>query len=693
MSRSLRKTGLVALLLFAVALAVRLYRLDAQSLWLDEGSTWQMIQSGWLSLFGELFYPPAGYPLYHVLLKAWVAIAGDSEWALRLPSALAGAATAPMLYLLAYELARDVPTVSERAARWYGVAPVALLIVSPFAIWYAQDAKVYSLLLLWSTVLLWLVLRAVRAPTRQAWLVFLAVAVLGVFVHRLAVLLVLGGWLAVLLVRPRVWGGFTPRMQVVLLVVAAVLTLGAMGYGLDSDLAATGAYIAADPLTAVGLAFVRFSIDRGPGQFPWWWLVPWAMLAVLGGATLLYTAVRGERVLRGRARVLLAVLLLPLLLFLTQLAFTRLYETRYLMMLYPVWLLLLTFPLLALPTLQPRPALRLHALSPLLVVGALLVLAASSGVLSLRQPQYGLFSGDPVKEQFREAIETLATNAHPDDAIILHPIYLQPLYDYYMHRFSRDEPPPTIGFAAFKHLQTAFNQRDWDQARRDKLAGYLRSWLLIAPEHAATVDRPVAASDEYGLVGLYYRYSREQQKWSCGIWRHNGAHLYCQDSPEAYITGAEATPATLLPADFGGELWLKGYTLKATVGDNPGVYRAGGTLPITLFWDVPQPPSQNYVMFLHLCQQCDAPPPASSDGEPLQGYLPTTTWTPGNPVHDERTVVLPADLPPGEYQLLLGMYRPDMPTEADRIPITSDAAPVLSPQRLLLTTIQIVNDE
>src|SRR5262249_20178175 len=84
-----------ALLLFALGLALRLYRLGAQSLWLDEGSTWSEVTGrtgkGWLALLAELFSKDAAYPLYHVLLKAWVAVVGDSEWALRFPSALAGA--------------------------------------------------------------------------------------------------------------------------------------------------------------------------------------------------------------------------------------------------------------------------------------------------------------------------------------------------------------------------------------------------------------------------------------------------------------------------------------------------------------------------------------------------------------------------------------------------------------------------
>ena len=60
----------------------------------------------------------------------------------------------------------------------------------------------------------------------------------------------------------------------------------------------------------------------------------------------------------------------------------------------------------------------------------------------------------------------------------------------------------------------------------------------------------------------------------------------------------------------------------------------------------------------------------------------------GDPVHDERTVALPADLPPGRYTLLLGVYPAGNPSEQARLPVAS-AAPVLGGTRLVLGEIEI----
>ena len=60
-------------------------------------------------------------------------------------------------------------------------------------------------------------------------------------------------------------------------------------------------------------------------------------------------------------------------------------------------------------------------------------------------------------------------------------------------------------------------------------------------------------------------------------------------------------------------------------------------------------------------------PVAQQDSEPVGGLRPTTTWDEGEVVHDRVGVLLPTDLPAGEYQILVGMYRPE---SGERLPIT-----------------------
>jgi uncharacterized membrane protein len=714
-------TLLVGIVLFVVALLLRFYNLGGQSLWLDEGSTWQTIQQGWGILLAELFSPVSAYPLYHVLLKGWAILAGESEWALRFPSAVAGAAAVVALYVTALECGR----AKEGEPQWrlegssYPLVAAVLMLVSPFAIWYAQEVKVYSLFLLIATLCVWAFLRALRVQTQRAWLLYGGIALTSVFVHRFAILLLIAAYAALLLVQGDEQedrqtdrqddNHLNKRVSInrltgwLLFLVVAIGMVAAMVLGLGSEGASTGAHIPAGPGLALWLTIVRFSLDRGPGEFPWWWLVPFAVLMVWGLAAMVNDLRPSRAAVRALPRrvllVLLCFLIVPLLLFLAQLVFTRFYETRYLMLIFPVWVLVLAYPLLSAPSapsvpsapsapIPPRRGIRqyAHPLFPLMGVGAAVVVS----IAGLFQSQLGLYSGDPVKEEFRAAFRVLAQQVHPDDVIVLHPAYMQPLYNYYMPRFTTDSPPDPALFAAFKQGQTEFTRRDWHAARRETFAGHARSFLVISPDHARTVDIPNAYyGDEYGLVGIYFQFSEQEKKWLCGNWRFQGVHLFCQESPEMYVTGEELLPQTPLPDTwFGEHLQLLGYTLKPTTPAGVGEYRAGGTIPISLFWEVSEQIDEKYSVFLHLCQDCSMPPVASDDGQPLGGYLPTSVWLPRNPARDDRALHVPPDTPPGRYTLLLGLYPPDTPAPEARLPVRGGQ--VLDNHRLVLGEVEIV---
>ena len=659
-----------AFILFLFALALRLYRLEAQSLWLDELNTWWLVHTqSWGALWAEMWRGESAYPLYHLLLKAWIALAGDGEWALRFPSALAGALAVPVVALAASELSSKQKAAPPSS---FILHPSSfILLVSPFAIWYAQDVKTYSLLLLTSALTVWLLLRALRRDDRASWLAFLAVALASLFVHRFAALLLVGcaaGWLWARAARlPRAASAVGAA-----LIVTSALALGwQMVGGMGSEGATTGAHIPATPAQAALITLWRFVLDRGPNEAPWPLLLPALALALWGAALLLRDAWRGST----PARALVCCGALPAALFLAQLAWTRLYEPRYLMIVFPCWVLLLSYPFARREARGAALSFILHPSSFILLAG---VLAASA--FALFQPDKGLWSGAPVKEQYREAVRYLVRRANPRAAVVLHPEYLRTAWSYYAPRFSRDPLPAPIAFDAFKQGQKEYSQKDWDASRARALRGYDRGYLLIAPPHAKTVDPP-QPDDEYGLVGLFYQYP--QNAWSCGGERFSGVHVLCVAFPETF--GAEARPEPQVPlaAIFGGTILFQGYTI-APFG---GKLRPGGVLPITLFWDVKQQPAEDYSVFLHLCQDCALPPVASNDGPPLGGGLPTSVWKPRKPVHDERAIVLPSNLPPGRYTLLLGLYRPGDATLSARLPVSG--ARTLEGNRVVLGEIVI----
>ncbi len=436
------------------------------------------------------------------------------------------------------------------------------------------------------------------------------------------------------------------------------------------------------------------------------------------------------------AIALLCLLLAPVLLFAAALAFAPIYESRYTAVAFPAWVLLLAYPFGRRPTADDRPrnggtaeaaewprqrtthnGQRISSRSRFSVLGSAvqrfsgsaaqrfsgsrlsissyLVILSSCLLVNaavLLQPQHGMFSGAPVKEQWREGIGDLARRAHPDDLVIVQPYYVMPMWAYYAPRVTPDPLPQPAIFTNFGEGDCAVvyaerpgeiakcYQRRYEQDFNRRAAGKKRMLMLIAPEHARTVDPPktldqlraeAAAAgqpaperpDRYGWLGLRFQFAGDQRTWPCGGSgdAYIGVEVMCASFPEFYETGDIPQPGIKLEAVFGGELALRGYTI-APAGS---ALRPGGTLPITLYWQAATPPTRDYTMFLHLCRDCASPPLAQADQRPLEGYLPaghTSTWRMGDPVHDERTILLPPDLPPGRYTLLLGVYSFGEPT-------------------------------
>jgi hypothetical protein len=84
----------------------------------------------------------------------------------------------------------------------------------------------------------------------------------------------------------------------------------------------------------------------------------------------------------------------------------------------------------------------------------------------------------------------------------------------------------------------------------------------------------------------------------------------------------------------------------------------GSVLPITLHWETRQPVTEDYHVFVHLVD-AQGNLAAQSDSQPALWTRPTSSWTPGERIEDRHALLLPADLPPGVYTLITGLYLPE----------------------------------
>ncbi|HYY93939.1 MAG TPA: glycosyltransferase family 39 protein [Pyrinomonadaceae bacterium] len=176
-------------LLVALYAAARLWRLTATCLWFDEIFSVQAARHTWGGLWSfaaaDLIHPP----LFYALLKLWASSGGDSLLWLRLFPALTSLLALAPFFLLAREL---------RLARAETNAALLLMAANGYLIKYAQELRMYSLLLLLALASLWLFARLLNSEPSSPKLsaapkLFLALG----FVNLLLVYTHYYGWLVV----------------------------------------------------------------------------------------------------------------------------------------------------------------------------------------------------------------------------------------------------------------------------------------------------------------------------------------------------------------------------------------------------------------------------------------------------------------------------------------------------------------
>jgi hypothetical protein len=93
-----------------------------------------------------------------------------------------------------------------------------------------------------------------------------------------------------------------------------------------------------------------------------------------------------------------------------------------------------------------------------------------------------------------------------------------------------------------------------------------------------------------------------------------------------------------------------------TVEPTSTLLTPGGELSVTLTWQAVGAIPDDYTVFVQLLNPAGALV-AQQDAWPLQGTYPTSAWRIGETIRDPYLLPLPPDLPPGAYQLIIGLYR------------------------------------
>jgi mannosyltransferase len=233
--------------LAVLALALRFWGIASQSLWLDETLHFNLSRMPLMDMVRAVIGGADNSPpLYVAILHYVISWIGTNELALRAPSALFGAVSVVLVYLIARQLA------DTRTALVAGL----LMAVSPLHVWYSQEARMYSLmamLVLGSTLVL---VSAARPPALRSWLVYVLLAVMGLYAHLYAVLSLVGQgcWLAL---DPELRRTTLKRWLVAQAVVMAFILPWLAVFSQAPDRVA-GFEKSVNPLVSLGYTFITF---------------------------------------------------------------------------------------------------------------------------------------------------------------------------------------------------------------------------------------------------------------------------------------------------------------------------------------------------------------------------------------------------------------------------------------------------
>jgi uncharacterized membrane protein len=453
-----RKTALISLACVTV-IGLLLRLIVTRGIWLDEAISIHEAHLSFHDMMASLQVSDRHPPLHYVVLWGVVRTIGDSEFAVRLPSLIAGTLVIPVLYLLGRDL----------YDRRTGLIAAAFGAASPLLIWYAQEARMYAFVTLFGLLAVWTQLRAIRNGRPLDWAAYILATSALLWSHYFGLLLIVAQQLifvGVIVHRRRMrepvgpltvgfaYAGVVLALQLVVLVVFAAEQFRSTGAGEAFGAQPSGRY---DSLSFYAVV----------ANMAWalWGYHPDGTTELLGAMWPLLLLFSLLLLGRGGSRqtVILAVAAaFPLLILVAAAEYDRqLFEVRYFIVVLP--LLFILMARLVTGWLR-KPAARYG------VAGAFVL----TMLLGLADQQTN--DGNPRLFDFRGAIKEVRADAGPKSLVLFEPPDMRFVLDYYApelrKRPLRDGKPrrsdgsPVIVLASFQDDPVFFN-------RTNKVVGQL----------------------------------------------------------------------------------------------------------------------------------------------------------------------------------------------------------------------------
>jgi hypothetical protein len=550
-------------LLTLAAFALRLYLLDAQSLWYDEGVTAEIAHRGIAELTrwtADDIQPP----LYYYVVALWGRMGGWSEWSLRYPSVFFGVLTVPLLAVVTVALTR------RRAA---GLLAASLAAFHPLLLYYSQEARMYSMLTALGVLLGYLVIQGEATTRRRGlyWALYVIVATAAVYTHYFAFFLLLALAIAYfsdqLFLLPRLRSspvppdadadlpstlarrpilGFLIANVVVLLLYVPWITVLATRFSVDSSYW-EGQLKLEEAIRHVAISFTSGEtvLEQEATRLLW----PYGLLTWISAiALLLRRAVQPRTILYASLW-----LLLPITAILLLASITPKFNSRYVMIALPGLLLLWSAGLASLIRLRGwdwgnvlrTPFVRLQALLALLMVILLHTGFFYADRNWFQEPAF-------TKAEWRELSEYVRWRIQREGnldktLIVLESGHAWPVWNYY----APDLPPLRLPDLQILDVNAVLDYDDSAGPIHDALVNHDNVWL---------VQWQAKVVDPMGIVPLQLELAGEEEEMDVEFWQVRLRH-FRDVSAERVLTRPIAV--TEKSVNFANQIYLADYEVAA----------------------------------------------------------------------------------------------------------------------------------
>jgi uncharacterized membrane protein len=661
-------------LILILAALLRFYNLSGQSLWSDEGNSIALARRGFVEIAQRTAFD-IHPPLYYWLLKIWITGFGDSEIGLRSFSVVLGIGLVYVIGLLGTRLFN--PRV--------GLIAAFIAALSPFQVYYSQEARMYMLLTILGSLTV--------------------LAMLHFFKHHVvhASRLTFSGLLYALTVTA---GLYTHYAYPVMLIVVNVVTLiwfrqhtkyqsRGSAQSPASNLQPFRTVQNKSPLSTLHsplsnwiiLQFIPLLLYLPWLPTAWRQITTWpseqqpaSLTAILNtisttlffglswpydlgmstavglGLILVITAFSffTSRVTPHASRLTRYASGFTLPVNPTSLSFRLALFLLWLWLLFPVILTsfifspaFLKFLLVATPALALLPAIAIEQIRAIpkqrwlnnLVGGALLAILTGTSLLSLH---HYYTNADYARDNYRSMVQFIRAVGGVQDAVILHAEGQQDVFNYYYERGFASSPAPVYPLPRRRPLDEVQTLAELQKIGDMAHNVYGVYWAT-------------RQADPNGLIvgWLDSNLVKATDQW------YGNVRLVSYASP---LTGAKLVPN---PVDYrlGPNIRLTGFAL-STARIKPGEI-----LQVVLEWQTNESLAEDYTVFLQVLDQANHVV-GQRDAGPLTA---TSGWSVGQPVIDTHGIFIEPGTPPGKHRLIIGLYSSQT---GQRLPVLGREQPV-----------------